>query len=179
MGDLRNEPSMEDILASIKRIIAEDGAAALSTPRSKPAPRDEVPLAPLEPPTPLEPPAPLEVAPEPELHAEASLPEQAPPAESAAFPQEAQDDPVPPPPPAPSTLVSPNAAQASRQSLAALSAMVIRPEVAAETSPGNTLEALVRELLRPMLKDWLDAKLPELVEALVSKEIARITGKSL
>ena len=44
---------------------------------------------------------------------------------------------------------------------------------------GNTLEALVRELLRPMLKDWLDAHLPELVEQLVSREIARITGKTL
>jgi cell pole-organizing protein PopZ len=172
MGDLRNEPSMEDILASIKRIIAEDGAAALSTPRSKPALRDEAPLAPLEPPAPLETPAIEPVADsEPEPQAEAALPEQPTPAETAP------SEPVAPPPP--STLVSPNAAQASRQSLAALSAMVIRPEPGAETPSGNTLEALVRELLRPMLKDWLDAKLPELVEALVSREIARITGKSL
>ena len=43
----------------------------------------------------------------------------------------------------------------------------------------NTLDGLVRELLRPMLKEWLDARLPELVETLVAREIARITGKAL
>ena len=33
-------------------------------------------------------------------------------------------------------------------------------------------------MLRPMLKDWLDQHLPEIVEELVTREIARITGKS-
>jgi len=165
MGDLRNEPSMEDILASIKRIIAEDGAAALSAPRARPVPRDEpeasVPAAP-------------DAQQEPEPEAEPAT------AELPAEPEAPiAEPPVAPFPQAASTLVSPNAAQASRQSLAALSAMVIRPDSEAESPPGNTLEALVRELLRPMLKDWLDAKLPELVEVLVSREIARITGKSL
>jgi cell pole-organizing protein PopZ len=41
----------------------------------------------------------------------------------------------------------------------------------------TSLEGLTRELLRPMLKDWLDANLPSLVEALVAKEIERITKK--
>jgi hypothetical protein len=40
----------------------------------------------------------------------------------------------------------------------------------------NTLEGLVRELLRPMLREWLDAKLPDIVEAMVAREIERITG---
>ena len=39
---------------------------------------------------------------------------------------------------------------------------------------GNTLEDLVRELLRPMLKEWLDANLPEIAERMVAKEIARL-----
>jgi cell pole-organizing protein PopZ len=34
-------------------------------------------------------------------------------------------------------------------------------------------------MLRPMLKDWLDQHLPELVEQLVTREIARITGRGL
>jgi cell pole-organizing protein PopZ len=34
-------------------------------------------------------------------------------------------------------------------------------------------------MLKPMLKDWLDRHLPEIVEQLVTREIARITGKSL
>jgi cell pole-organizing protein PopZ len=31
-------------------------------------------------------------------------------------------------------------------------------------------------MLRPMLKEWLDARLPEIVESLVAREISRITG---
>jgi uncharacterized protein len=41
----------------------------------------------------------------------------------------------------------------------------------------TSLEGLTRDLLRPMLKEWLDAKLPGLVEAMVAKEIERITKK--
>jgi cell pole-organizing protein PopZ len=178
MGDLRNEPSMEDILASIKRIIAEDGAAALSAPRSRPLPRDDVP--PATSPAAAEPEAEPEALTEAEAEAEtATEAEHAAPEQATAPDKPVLDLTEPLVPPAASTLVSQNAAQASRQSLAALSAMVIRPDPEAESPPGNTLEALVRELLRPMLKDWLDAKLPEMVEALVSREIARITGKSL
>jgi cell pole-organizing protein PopZ len=39
---------------------------------------------------------------------------------------------------------------------------------------GNTLEDLVRELLKPMLRSWLDDNLPPLVERMVAKEIARL-----
>ena len=42
----------------------------------------------------------------------------------------------------------------------------------------SALEALVRNMLRPILKDWLDEHLPEIVEELVTREIARITGKN-
>lgn len=41
---------------------------------------------------------------------------------------------------------------------------------------GKTLEALVKEMLRPMLKAWLDENLPPLVERLVEREIHRISG---
>jgi cell pole-organizing protein PopZ len=40
---------------------------------------------------------------------------------------------------------------------------------------GVTLDALMRDMLRPMLKDWLDENLPALVERMVEKEIARIS----
>ena len=40
---------------------------------------------------------------------------------------------------------------------------------------GVTLDALMREMLRPMLKEWLDENLPTLVERMVEKEIARIS----
>ena len=42
---------------------------------------------------------------------------------------------------------------------------------------GRTLEDLVREMLRPMLKAWLDDNLPTLVERLVLVEIEQITGR--
>ena len=39
---------------------------------------------------------------------------------------------------------------------------------------GNTLEDLVRELLRPMLKKWLEDNLPEVAERMIAKEISRL-----
>ncbi|TMJ15100.1 MAG: DUF2497 domain-containing protein, partial [Alphaproteobacteria bacterium] len=78
-------------------------------------------------------------------------------------------------------LVSDGAAAASRQSLAALSALKERPEPALPQAQGadGPLEAVVREMLKPMLKEWLDRNLPEIVESLVTREIARITARNL
>jgi hypothetical protein len=151
MGDISHEPSMEDILSSIKRIIADDAEKALSEPRSRrPALR----------------PAEVEERPAVVL---------APPAAAAPVEGEAEDifeltEPAPEEP-----LVSETVAQASRSALESLSTLIVKPEV----SGSDTLEGLVKDMLRPMLKDWLDANLPNMVEALVAKEIARITGKSL
>src|SRR3546814_20322293 len=39
---------------------------------------------------------------------------------------------------------------------------------------GHTVEDLIREMLRPMLKEWLDANLPGLVDRLVRQEIERV-----
>jgi hypothetical protein len=39
---------------------------------------------------------------------------------------------------------------------------------------GRTLEDVVRELLRPLLKTWLDENLPRIVEAKVAEEVERI-----
>lgn len=73
-------------------------------------------------------------------------------------------------------IVSVESENAARSSLAALSSMVVK---SSEQGEGNTLEGLVREMLRPMLKDWLDANLPHMVEGMVAREIARITGRPL
>ena len=72
--------------------------------------------------------------------------------------------------------MSSDAAAASRERLAALSALRQRSEMPADS---GALEAVVRDMLRPMLKEWLDEHLPEIVERLVTREIARITGRSL
>lgn len=149
----KDEPSMEDILSSIKRIIAEDGDAA-------PAPRRER-------------------APEPEpdvLELDEFVAEPPPPAEDASV-EEAPaiaTAPVAPPVVATDALISRTTAMATREALASLSKMVVRPEAPVAD---NTLEGLVRELLRPMLKDWLDANLPRIVQATVDREVARIAGR--
>ena len=166
MADVRNDPSMEDILASIKRIIADDTAAAMDSPRvkSRAAARPAV-----APPTPVA-----------SVEEVLELTEQV-----AAEPQPAES-PEPPIIERPATwpaftpaqepeLISSATAEASRQAFTALASRVAKPA----PSDGHPLEDLVREMLRPMLKEWLDARLPELVEGVVQREIARIAGRTL
>ena len=79
-----------------------------------------------------------------------------------------------------SGLLSEDVAAASRQSLSALAAMSHSPSNPVIAPGGDgALEKVVRDMLRPMLKHWLDQRLPDIVEEMVSREIARITGKRL
>jgi hypothetical protein len=65
-----------------------------------------------------------------------------------------------------------------RDSLATLAMMAAPGAVPQIVRSGETsLEGLVRDLLRPQLADWLDRNLPPMVEKLVAAEIARIVGK--
>lgn len=77
-------------------------------------------------------------------------------------------------------LVSADSAVAARQSIAALTAALTqdidKSVINTHSAPGMTIEALAEAALRPMLKQWLDSNLPPLVERLVAREIARITG---
>jgi cell pole-organizing protein PopZ len=68
--------------------------------------------------------------------------------------------------------------EAMRQNFAAL-AMLSQPGKQPQIvrSGETSLEGLVREMLRPMLAEWLDANLPGMVEDLVKAEISRIAGK--
>ena len=75
-------------------------------------------------------------------------------------------------------LTTESAARSMRDSLAAL-AMIAEPSMPPQIvrSGETSLEGLVRDMLRPMLAEWLDRNLPEMVERLVKAEIARIAGK--
>lgn len=75
-------------------------------------------------------------------------------------------------------LIADNAASSISESLAALAVMA-EPRAAPQIvrSGETSLEGLVREMLRPALGEWLDKNLPPLVEKLVAAEIARIVGK--
>lgn len=65
-----------------------------------------------------------------------------------------------------------------RENFAAL-AMLSQPGAAPQIvrSGETSLEGLVRDMLRPMLSEWLDSNLPSMVEKMVQAEIARIAGK--
>lgn len=188
------EPSMEEILASIRRIISEDGDAGKAPPAAPeaapaaapppPAPKAAAPPPPPPPPEP-EPPPPPPPEPEPVAAVAEPMPEPEPEPEPEPLP-EPEPEPVleltefaPPEEPAPmasarsamselDALVSESTAAASAQALASLNRI---------SAGGRTLEDVVRDCLRPLLKDWLDRNLTALTERLVQKEIRRITGQ--
>lgn len=137
MADSRNEPSMDEILASIKRIIADDdrnrpARKSASKSAAVDAGQDEV----------------LELT--------------------------DADDNVG----SGEVLLDTNKAQSLRHSFSALQTLA-EPGAAPQIvrSGETSLEGLTRDLLRPMLKDWLDTHLPPIVEAMVEREITRITKK--
>jgi cell pole-organizing protein PopZ len=155
---------MEEILSSIKRVIEESEAAPAARPR-RPAGKPQTAATGEE------------VL---ELSERVAFPAVERPAPTAA-PAPSVDEPAAPAPattgaaPRAESIISDNAAQASRGPLEALSRLIVKPDVAGS----DTLEGLVREMLRPMLRDWLDTNLPGIVEAMVAKEIARISGRTL
>ena len=134
MAENRSEPSMDEILSSIKRIIADDDRSRPATKRAKSAARDEEEI--------------LELTTTDE---------------NAIAEDRLLDD---------------GKAQNLRHSFSALQTLS-EPGVAPQIvrSGETSLEGLTRELLRPMLKDWLDTHLPPIVEAMVEREITRITKK--
>jgi uncharacterized protein len=75
-------------------------------------------------------------------------------------------------------LITESVRDSMRENLAAL-AMLAEPGAPPQIvrSGETSLEGLVREMLRPMLAQWLDANLPGMVETMVKAEISRIAGK--
>ncbi len=164
---------MEEILASIRRIISEDDAPAAdaAAPAPEPAPMP-FPVAPeeddvLELTEAIDEPAPY-VAPV-ETHGDLDVYE--PPVAAPEPVANWRQDPEPAysPPAADEPLVSAATAAASASMFGQLSAAISMP------ASGRTLEDVVRELLRPLLKQWLDDNLTHIVEAKVAEEVERIT----
>jgi uncharacterized protein len=212
------EPSMEEILASIRRIIADDDGAKPDVKAPEPvavkAPAPPAPAAKAPPPPPSKPAPPpaaagnkqddidammaglMDEAPEPALPP-AKAPEladvlelteamQAPAApafrkidakQDVVFnevdeppPVRAPDSPRPTPPQAAAlehSIMSSATAAAVDSAFNALAHTVL-------VQNAKTLDDLVKEMLRPMLQNWLDNNLPVLVERLVRQEIERV-----
>ena len=183
----QQEPSIEEILASIRRIISDDAepgkaaeAGSDAPPRPADPPADEPDdvleltqvvdeeFAPPPPPPPVPPRSPppsevrLDLAPEPE-------PEPAPP---------------PPRPRVESPSASAGAGLLSAASAAAAATSLSRLTSKRTDSLGQmpvgtrTVEELVMELLRPMLQEWVDDNLPSIVEELVERELRRLSNVS-
>jgi uncharacterized protein len=137
------EPSMEDILASIKKVIAEEKEL-----RSAPPPVEALEDEPL-------------------------------PEESADSRDEdvlELDEPLAPPADLGPPLVDEEVAGQSRHALEQLQTVAASVPAAPQVNP---LEDMVRQMLKPILKQWLDEHLPGIVEDHVKREISRITGKPL
>ena len=176
------EPTMEEILASIRRIISEDDApAAEGAEAEAEAPAEPVAAAPEPEPIPEpEPEAAAPAAPEPVVEAAAPEDDELELTEKVetlgdldVFSPEAAAQAAPAPPPAApvapvETLVSAGAASAAASAFGQLSAAMLMPK------GDRTLEDVVRELLRPMLQQWLDANLPTIVQQAVEAEVDRI-----
>jgi cell pole-organizing protein PopZ len=197
---------MEDILASIRRILNEDeapkpapephepghtpdnGVLVLDSSMMVPEPPRDLPPRdlPLRDPPPRDMPSrdvpqPKSSAERPAIQEHPVVPESEPPAPRVPQPPQ-QSAPVPTPlskpsSPSGSLLVAPEAAAAAGASVETLMRTLASERNAAVQRGGPTIEDLVRIELRPMLKDWLDNHLPPLVERLVQAEIERVVGR--
>jgi cell pole-organizing protein PopZ len=208
------EPSMEEILASIRRIIADDEATKPAKPTEPAAPRPVAAVTaapvppPAPPPKPATPVAPVVLETEPQ-----QAPQPVQPAADVLDLTEAMTAPAPssfrtidgqsdvvftdrlaevPPAPEPVARVAEppvRAVEEARKQFAAVPDRALMSSVTASavdsafnslahTVLGNnarTLEDLVKEMLRPMLKSWLDDNLPGLVDRIVRAEIERVS----
>ena len=136
------EPSMEEILASIKKVIAEDKDARLA----------EAAVPPID-----------------DYRGEA---------EEETAPEEILElnEPLAPAADLGPPLLDESAAETSRTAFEQLSTVAATVPAVAQVNP---LEELIREMLRPLLKQWLDDHLPGLIDEHVKREISRITGRPL
>ena len=152
------EASVEEILESIKKVIARDNREAPEAPRidgGRPAPSDDADDGDV-----------LDLATmgfsqEPIVQAGSD-------GNSAADEENDSDAPL-------TTDAVRKSMRDNVEALAMLAEPGARPQIV--RSGETSLEGLVREMLRPMLAEWLDKNLPGMVEKMVQAEIARIAGK--
>ncbi|SDG65345.1 hypothetical protein SAMN04487974_105118 [Pelagibacterium luteolum] len=71
-------------------------------------------------------------------------------------------------------LLEPATSAAVRSAMSKLNTPKLTADLALGAN-GLTIEAMIREMLRPMLKDWLDENLPSMVERIVAQEIERVS----
>ncbi len=231
-NDPQQEPSMEDILASIRRILSEDeqeeasaetpedpGVDPALAPESEPEhelaskpememnmvsssekmaaeeaedefapPVTEPDTVPEEPETVPEEPEPAlvpEIEPVPASESAAEIPASSnpPPRGDPLFEDifELTQEMIAKPPPdvgAGAPILSGTAQVSSTDTLQELAKALLSRRDIAIGSREMTLEGLIREILRPLLREWLDENLPYLIERLVKKEIDHMVNRA-
>jgi hypothetical protein len=176
------EPTMEDILASIRRILSEEGEEKTEDPAAADAP----PARP-------HPAAPSGAArgrtlqsadaeEEPEMAGERELPP-LPEVELAELQEAAEAEVgegvlVLTPDMRTGPLVSAPTTVASTDVLSQLAKAILDRRDIAIGSRDTTIEGMVREMLRPLLQEWLDRNLPYLIERLVKREIDQMVNRA-
>lgn len=178
-----DEPSIEEILASIRQIISDDDeeeAAVAAEPEPEPPAPEPEPVAAEPPPPPPEPeptPAP-EPAGEQILELTEDMQEAAPARPKERIEIDMQD------PAGEASAVSDENIIAGQTAAAALGSMAkivgsmpVSRSGQFKDYNGVTLEDIVRDLLYPELKQWMDSYLPSLVERLVQAELERLTKR--
>ena len=188
------EPSMEDILASIRRILSEDEEAEEAEAEAPAEPeKEELDMAAAMEADPEPEPEP---APEPEPEPE-PIPEPepapmlvaAPPPPPAAAPMPSLEGNIleltqqmiaqlPPDIGAGDPILSQGASANSTDALQELAKALLSKRDIAIGNRDLTLEGLIREILRPLLREWLDQNLPYLIERLVKKEIDHMVNRA-
>ncbi|MCC0015094.1 MAG: DUF2497 domain-containing protein [Rhodobiaceae bacterium] len=197
----QSEPSMEEILASIRKIISDENGSAGSAAKAAVAAAAPEPVAaaPEKKPQPEPQPEPVddifeltddmvaeESAAEP-MKVEPQVPE-------VDFLDDVEDavaaapEPAPQPAPASAAKASPPPRPAAQPAQPSPAGRLLSPttdqvvgsafsKLASTilTRDAHTLEDLVKDMLRPMLQEWLDDNLPQLVEKLVREEIERVS----
>lgn len=192
-----NEPSMEEILASIRRIISDDEVKPAGEAPAEPAPVAEAEPAPAdidEDVLDLGAEAALVAVPEPEPEVAPRMPNGGD-LEFVEVSETVQTDAAPAPEPAPEaapaqafTPVAERQPEPSAVAMPSLDMAQLLSDQASSavtsafgqlahtvlTNNARTLEDLVKDMLKPMLKTWLDDNLPTMVERLVRAEIERV-----
>ncbi len=222
----QDEPSMEEILASIRRIISQEGGATEEDGVEKPekqehisdVPQNEVDASPEPPPVVAPPQVRQEIIREDKQEEikrnvkeeireniqkdQVSLPEPEPEPEPDIPPSAGQENPdigsydmqeddiilltrmlnddgtvielSEQEGSRASDLISMRTARQSSEAFAALANALVRENV----DKGRTLEDLIKDIMRPLLKDWLDNHLSDMVERIVQDEIEKIAGRT-
>ena len=167
MAETKEEPSIEEILGSIRRIIAEDedGAAPQGAEAVEPESQEEEEL--LELTNKIQPM--VETPPEQASDSDVTIAFEETPAPALTEEVVPMTDSF-----STDSLLSDTAAEAT---VAVMSQLARHTAITEEGHEGLTIESMVREMLKPMLRDWLDKNLPDIVQKMVARELDRLSKR--